>query len=75
MFIFHSTCFISHVVDHQSPTQASEKGYIDHTKNMLTGELTPMNREVNNFNAAVNKLQRLIVENDEDLMTRVQDRI
>ncbi|GJU80984.1 hypothetical protein Tco_1283349 [Tanacetum coccineum] len=51
--------------------QADELGFKTRNKNMLTGKWTPMNRDVQKFNAIYNQTELLSGENEENLYTRV----
>ncbi|GKB49071.1 hypothetical protein Tco_0899824 [Tanacetum coccineum] len=51
--------------------QADEHGFKTRNKNMLTGKWTPMNRDVQKFNAIYNQTELLSGENEENLYTRV----
>ncbi|GKC80668.1 hypothetical protein Tco_1131442 [Tanacetum coccineum] len=52
--------------------QAGKRGIPIHTKNMLTGKWSPMNREVSTFNSLVNETKTMSEENDGNLMTRIE---
>ncbi|GJS55063.1 hypothetical protein Tco_0628425 [Tanacetum coccineum] len=51
--------------------QADELGFKTRNKNMLKGKWTPMNRDVQKFNAIYNQTELLSGENEENLYTRV----
>ncbi|GJW20940.1 hypothetical protein Tco_0031562 [Tanacetum coccineum] len=51
--------------------QADELGFKTRNKNMLTGKWTPMNHDVQKFNANYNQTELLSGENEENLYTRV----
>ncbi|GJV51246.1 hypothetical protein Tco_1446987 [Tanacetum coccineum] len=50
----------------------TRRGYMERTKNMLTGKWTPMNANVQKFNQLVEETLVHSGENDEDWMTRVE---
>nr|GEV21100.1 hypothetical protein [Tanacetum cinerariifolium] len=52
--------------------EAKRRGFIERTKNMLTGKWTPMNASIQKFNQLVAKMLALSGENDEDWITRVE---
>ncbi|GKC12256.1 ATP-dependent Clp protease proteolytic subunit 3, chloroplastic [Tanacetum coccineum] len=52
--------------------EAKRRGYMERTKNMLTGKWTPMNASVQKFNQLVSETLAHSGENDEDWMTRVE---
>ncbi|GJV24578.1 hypothetical protein Tco_1377273 [Tanacetum coccineum] len=52
--------------------QAGKRGFLIHTKNMLTGKWTLINQEVDKFNLLVNETKDIYGENDENLMTRIE---
>nr|GEU88229.1 hypothetical protein [Tanacetum cinerariifolium] len=52
--------------------EAKRRGFIELTKNMLTGKWTPMNASIQKFNQLVAKTLALSGENDEDWITRVE---
>nr|GEV77176.1 hypothetical protein [Tanacetum cinerariifolium] len=51
--------------------QADELGFKTRNKNMLTGKWTPMNHDVQKFNAIYNQTELLSGENEENLYTKV----
>ncbi|GJY51094.1 hypothetical protein Tco_0441941, partial [Tanacetum coccineum] len=53
-------------------TEAKRRGFIERTKNMLTGKWTPMNASVQKFNQLVSETLAHSGENDEDWITRVE---
>ncbi|GJR09777.1 hypothetical protein Tco_0792429 [Tanacetum coccineum] len=53
-------------------TEAKRRGFIERTKNMLTGKWTPMNASIQKFNQLVAETLALSGENDEDWITRVE---
>ncbi|GKD51314.1 hypothetical protein Tco_1280290, partial [Tanacetum coccineum] len=53
-------------------TEAKRRGFIERTKNMLTGKWTPMNASVQKFNQLVSETLAHSRENDEDWITRVE---
>nr|GEW19105.1 hypothetical protein [Tanacetum cinerariifolium] len=53
-------------------TEAKRRGFIEHTKNMLTGKWTSMNASIQKFNQLVAETLALSMENDEDWITRVK---
>nr|GEX80253.1 kinetochore protein Nuf2-like isoform X1 [Tanacetum cinerariifolium] len=53
-------------------TEAKRRGFIERTKNMLTGKWTPMNASIQKFNQLVAKMLALSGESDEDWITRVE---
>ncbi|GKA66773.1 hypothetical protein Tco_0766581 [Tanacetum coccineum] len=52
--------------------EATKRGYIERTKNMLTGKWTPMNAYVQKFNQLVSETLVHSGENDDDWMSRVE---
>ncbi|GJS08478.1 hypothetical protein Tco_0365274 [Tanacetum coccineum] len=50
--------------------EATRRGYMERTKNMLTGKWTPMNENVQKFNQLVGETLVHSEENDDDWMTR-----
>ncbi|GKA01412.1 hypothetical protein Tco_0674077 [Tanacetum coccineum] len=53
-------------------TEAKRRGFIERTKNMLTGKWTPMNASVQKFNQLVSETLAHNRENNEDWITRVE---
>nr|GEW22737.1 hypothetical protein [Tanacetum cinerariifolium] len=53
-------------------TEAKRRGFIECTKNMLTGKWTPMNASIQKFNQLVAETLALSGENDEGWITRVE---
>nr|GEV08422.1 glutathione S-transferase T3-like [Tanacetum cinerariifolium] len=53
-------------------TEAKRRGFIERTKNMLTGKWTPMNASIQKFNQLVAETLAFSGENDEDWITRVK---
>nr|GEX14912.1 exonuclease V, chloroplastic [Tanacetum cinerariifolium] len=53
-------------------TEAKRRGFIERTKNKLTGKWTPMNASIQKFNQLVSETLALSGENDEDWITRVE---
>ncbi|GJW14071.1 hypothetical protein Tco_0018204, partial [Tanacetum coccineum] len=53
-------------------TKAKRHGFIERTKNMLTGKWTPMNASIQKFNQLVAETLALSGENDEDWITMVE---
>nr|GEW48774.1 cellulose synthase A catalytic subunit 7 [Tanacetum cinerariifolium] len=51
---------------------AKRRGFIERTKNMLTGKWTPINASIQKFNQLVAETLALSGENDEDSITRVE---
>ncbi|GJU38238.1 hypothetical protein Tco_1191195 [Tanacetum coccineum] len=51
--------------------QADKLGFKSRNKNILTGKWTPMNHDVQKFNAIYNQTELLSRENEENLYTRV----
>ncbi|GJW70118.1 hypothetical protein Tco_0127035 [Tanacetum coccineum] len=52
--------------------EAKKRGFIERTKNMLTGKWTPMNASVQKFNQLVSETLAHSGENDHDWITRVE---
>ncbi|GJW58705.1 hypothetical protein Tco_0105436 [Tanacetum coccineum] len=52
--------------------EAKKRGFIERTKNMLTGKWTPMNASVQKFNQLVSETLAHSGENDQDWITRVK---
>ncbi|GJY20688.1 hypothetical protein Tco_0393254, partial [Tanacetum coccineum] len=55
--------------------EAKEKGFTEHTKNMLTGKWTPMNAAVLKFNQLVQETTVHSGENDDDHMQAQVDKL
>ncbi|GKA54955.1 hypothetical protein Tco_0753904 [Tanacetum coccineum] len=53
-------------------TEAKRHGFIERTKNMLTGKWTPMNASIQKFNQLVSETLAHSGENDEDWIMRVE---